>query len=243
MERRHFGTSCQFRGGGNRHSRLGAAAILAALLVLLPPGPAQASWWSKSVSKMDVRGITLGMSEDAVAKLHPELQLGRTTSAIAEGRAVPLDPSLVESGLSDGHSSCATECFSVGFAPPKLGGGVYSLSLVQTAPKGANIDDILADMEKKYGSPADLQKKPDMGDDTSSITAAWGMSIDAGPPVGQPQSGQQLKVELEDDDGIVQVTIFLTDFEVEADDERLRKAYLAQAVRQQDDQASKAVSY
>lgn len=243
MERRHSGTSCQSGGGDIGDGRLGVAGFLAALVVLLHPGPAQASWWSKSVSKMDVRGITLGMSEDEVAKLHPELQLGRTTSALAGGRMVPLDPSLVESGLSDGHSSCATECFSVGFASSKLGGGVDYLYFVQTAPNGANIDDILADMEKKYGSPTDLRKNPDMGGGTSSITASWGLSIDASSPIGPPQSGQQLKVELEDDDGTVQVTIALKDFGVEAADEQLHKAYLAQAALQQGDQASKAVSY
>jgi hypothetical protein len=69
------------------------------------------------------------------------------------------------------------------------------------------------------------------------------MSIDASSPEGPPQSGQQLKVELEDQDGDVQVTISLTDFGIETADNQLRKAYLAQFEQQQSAGANGAVNY
>ena len=222
---------------------LGAAAPLAALAVLLHPGPAQAGWWGKSVAKMDVRGVRLGMSEDDVARLHPELQATAiSTGGVVGGKFVPYDPSLSEHRLTDG-TSCATECFFADFASPKLGGGAYNLYLMQTAPSGANIADLLADIEKKYGSPTDLRLSNDTPDDSNSITASWGMSIDASAPEQDPQSGQMLKVELENQDGYVQVSFFLTDFRVEAADALARKDYLAQVAQQQTDQANKALNY
>lgn len=223
--------------------RLGAAALLAALVILLHPGPAQAGWWHKSVSKMDVRGVRLGMSEDDVARLHPELQaMAISPGGVVGGKFVPYDPSLSEHRLTDG-TSCGTECFFVDFASPKLGGGAYNLYLMQTAPSGANIADLLADIEKKYGSPTDLRLSNDTPDDSNSITASWGMGIDASAPEQDPQSGQVLKVELESQDGDVQVSFFLTDFRVEAADAQARKDYLAQVAQQQTDQANKGLSY
>lgn len=224
--------------------RLGVAALLVALTVLLHPGLAQAGWWHKSVSKMDVRGVTLGMSLNDVAKLHPELQARAIgTGGVVGGKFVPFDPSLVERRLTDGNISCATECFFVDFASPSQGGGAYNLYLMQTVPSGANIADLLADMEKKYGSPTDLQKNDDVPDDTSTITASWGMGIDASAPEENPQSGQMLKVELKNDDGYVQVSIFLTDFRVESADAQVQKDYLAQVEQQQTDQANKGLNY
>jgi hypothetical protein len=224
--------------------RLGAAAGLALLAVVLTSQLAAASWWSKSVSTMDVRGITLGMSLDQVARLHPELQLRAVgTGGLVGGKFVPLDPSLVEHELTDGNVSCGTECFSVDFASPKQGGGAYDLSLRLTTPRGANVADLLADMEKKYGSPSDLRQIDDVPDETSTVTASWGMGIDASAPEAAPKSGQVLKIELKGDDGYVQVSIFLTDFGVEAADAQAKKEYLAQVAQQQTDQANKALNY
>jgi hypothetical protein len=225
-------------------SRLGVAAFLAALAILLNSGPAQASWWHKSVSKMDVRGITLGMTLDEVAKLHPELQpMPISAGGVVGGKFVPLDPSLVEHRLTQSAPSDTTQYFFVDFASPKLGGGAYNLYLMQTAPSGANIADLLADMEKKFGSPTDLRLSNDTPDDSNSITASWGMGIDACAPEADPQSGEVLKIELENQGGNVQVSIFLTDFRVGAADAQAKKDYLAHVARQQTDQANKALSY
>ncbi|MDR3505267.1 MAG: hypothetical protein P4L52_03385 [Acidocella sp.] len=220
-----------------------------ALLVMLTcqsfPRAAQADWWGKSVSKMDVRSITLGMSMEEVAKLHPELRLQPgNTWQIVGGQKITFDPGIIEREMTDG-GFCGQECFSVGFASSKEGGGVDNLYLLQTLPSGANvsISDLLADMEKKYGSPTDLQKNADVADYTSTITASWGMGIDASSPEENPQSGQVLKVELKNDDGTVQVSFFLEDFGMQAADAKLMRDFMAQVTRQQADQANKTLNY
>lgn len=225
--------------------RVVALALLAALACLSSPGPARAGWWGKPVSKMDVRGVRLGMSMEEVAKLHPELQLQPGNSwQIVGGQKITFDPSIVGQGMSDG-GTCGQECFSVGFASSKSGGGVDYLHLLQTLPYGTNvsISDLLADMEKKYGSPTDLRKNDDVPDDTSTITASWGMGIDASSPEENPQSGQALTVELTNDDGTVQVSFFLEDFGVQAADAKLMKDFMAQIARQQANQATKQLNY
>ncbi len=220
-----------------------SVAFLVTLAVFSCPQPAKAGWFGSSAASLDVRGISLGMSEDAVAKLHPELQLQTLdTDGYAGGHDVQLDPSLIEHRLKD-DGSCGEECFSADFASAKQGGGVYNLFLKQTLPAGTSLSDLLADMEKKYGSPTDLQQGGNVPSNSSSITASWGMSINDSALESNPQSGQVLKVEMDDNDGEPEVSIFLIDFTVETADAQLKKDFLAQAVQQQTGQSNKALNY
>jgi predicted methyltransferase len=132
----------------------------------------------------------------------------------------------------------------VDFASPKGGGVVYNLYLKQSLPSGTNMADLLAEMEKKYGSPTDTQQTNDVADDSGTITATWGMTIADSSLDASPQSGKVLKIELDNVDGEgVTVSFFLKDFTVEAADEQARKAFLAQAAAQQASQANKALNY
>jgi hypothetical protein len=221
--------------------RWSAAAFLGVAIIFTAATPAVASWWGSSVSKMDVRGVRLGMSVEEVAKLHPELQLHTgDTWQIVGGQKITFDPSIVGQGMTDGGACC----FSVGFASPKDGGGVDSLYLHQTLPMSTDISDLFADMKKRYGSPTDQQQygsPVEAGD--GSITATWGMSIDASDVETMPQSGQVLRIELDKQNGTPEVSFFLEDFGMQAADARLMRDFMAQVTRQQTDQASKTLNY
>lgn len=224
---------------------LGAVAFLVVLASLSSPRAAQAGWWGASVSKMDVRGIRLGMSVEEVAKLRPELQLHTgDTWQIVGGQKITFDPSIVGLGMTDG-GTCGQECFSVGFASPKDGGGVDSLYLHQTLPLSTDISDLFADMKKRYGSPTDQQQRMTSGVEAGdgSITATWGMSINASDVETMPQSGQVLRIELDKQNGTPEVSFFLEDFGMQAADARLMRDFMAQVTRQQTDQANKTLNY